>query len=76
MVSVNFFSAPTLRFQVLYVFLVLAHDRRRILHFGVTAHPTAEWTVQQFFNAFSWDSALPFCCATAIESLARSSLSR
>jgi putative transposase len=33
----------TLRFQVLYVFLVLAHDRRRIVHFNVTAHPTAEW---------------------------------
>jgi len=42
MVSVDFFTAPTVRFQVLYVFLVLAHDRRRILHFGVTAHPTAE----------------------------------
>ena len=38
---------PTIRFQILYVFLVLAHDRRWILHFGVTAHPTAEWTAQQ-----------------------------
>ena len=46
-VSVDFFTVPTIRFQVLYVFLVLAHDRRRILHFGVTACPTAEWTVQQ-----------------------------
>src|SRR6516164_5682228 len=44
MVSVDFFTVPTIRFQVLYVFLVLAHDRRRILHFAVTAHPTAEWT--------------------------------
>ena len=35
LVSVDFFAAPTLRFQVLCVFLVLAHDRRRILHFGV-----------------------------------------
>jgi hypothetical protein len=40
--SVDLFTVPTVRFQVLYVFLVLAHDRRRILHFGVTAHPTAE----------------------------------
>ena len=47
LVSVDFFTVPTIRFQVLYVFLVLAHDRRRILHFGVTAHPTAEWTAQQ-----------------------------
>src|SRR5215469_977878 len=42
-VSVDFFTVPTIRFQVLYVFLVLAHDRRRILHFNVSRHPTAEW---------------------------------
>jgi len=40
-VSVDFFTVPTIRFQVLYVFLVLAHDRRRILHIDVTEHPTA-----------------------------------
>jgi transposase InsO family protein len=57
MVSVDFFTVPTIRFQVLYVFLVLAHDRRRILHFNVTAHPTAEWTAQQLIQAFPWDSA-------------------
>jgi putative transposase len=57
MVSVDFFTVPTIRFQVLYIFLVLAHDRRRILQFGVTAHPTAEWTVQQLRNAFPWDRA-------------------
>jgi transposase InsO family protein len=57
MVSVDFFTVPTLRFQVLYVFLVLAHDRRRILHFAVTAHPTAEWSVQQLREAFPWDTA-------------------
>jgi putative transposase len=57
LVSVDFFTVPTIRFQVLYVFLVLAHERRRILHFGVTAHPTAEWTAQQLREAFPWDSA-------------------
>ena len=57
MVSVDFFTVPTIRFQVLYVFVVLAHERRRILHFGVTAHPTAEWTAQQLREAFLWDSA-------------------
>ena len=46
---------PTIHFQVLYVFLVLAHDRRRILHFNVTAHPTAEWTVQQLREAFPFE---------------------
>src|SRR5256886_15524328 len=44
-----------IRFQVLYVFLVLAHCRRRILHFNVTAHPTAEWTGQQLWEAFPFD---------------------
>jgi transposase InsO family protein len=57
LVSVDFFTVPTLRFQILYVFLVLAHDRRRILHFAVTAHPTTEWTAQQLREAFPWDSA-------------------
>jgi transposase InsO family protein len=60
MVSVDFFTVPTIRFQVLYVFLVLAHNRRRILHFAVTAHPTAEWTAQQLREAFPWDSAPRF----------------
>ena len=55
LVSIDFFTVPTIRFQVLYVFLVLAHDRRRIVHFNVTAHPTAEWTGQQLRNAFPFD---------------------
>ena len=57
MVSVDFFVVPTIRFQILYVFLVLAHERRRIVHFAVTAHPTAEWTAQQIREAFPWESA-------------------
>src|SRR5438270_7723103 len=52
LVSIDFFTVPTIRFQILYVFLVLAHDRRRILHCNVTAHPTAEWTGQQLREAF------------------------
>jgi transposase InsO family protein len=51
----DFFTVPTIRFQVLYVFLVLAHDRRRIVHFNVTAHPTAEWTGQQLREAFPFE---------------------
>lgn len=60
MVSVDFFTVPTVRFQVLYVFLVLAHDRRRIVHFNVTAHPTAEWTVQQLREAFPFEQILRY----------------
>lgn len=55
MVSVDFFTVPTIRIQVLYVFLVLAHERRRIVHFNVTAHPTAEWAAQQLREAFPFD---------------------
>ena len=55
LVSIDFFTVPTLRFQILYVFLVLAHDRRRILHFNVTAHSTAECTAQQLREAFPFD---------------------
>ena len=54
-VSIDFFTVPTIRLQVLYVFLVLAHDRRRIVHFNVTAHPTAEWTGQQLREAFPFE---------------------
>ena len=57
LVSVDFFTVPTIRFEILYVFLVLAHERRRIVHFAVTAHPTAEWTAHQLREAFPWDSA-------------------
>jgi len=56
-VSIDFFTVPAIRFQVLYVFLVLAHDRRRIIHFNVTSHPTAEWTAQQLREAFPFDQA-------------------
>jgi hypothetical protein len=51
-VSIDFFTVPTIRFRVLYVFLVLARGRRRIVHFNVTAHPTAEWPPQQLREAF------------------------
>jgi hypothetical protein len=48
LVSIDFMTVPTATFRVLYVFIVLAHDRRRILHFNVTEHPTAAWTAQFF----------------------------
>jgi putative transposase len=56
-VAVDFFIVPTVRNQILFVFLILAHERRRVLHFNVTTNPTAEWTAQQIVNAFPWDSA-------------------
>ena len=51
-VAVDFFVVPIMRNQVRFVFLVLAHERRRVLHFNVTANPTARWTAQQVVQAF------------------------
>jgi transposase InsO family protein len=57
LVSIDFFVVPTATFRVLYVFLVLEHERRRIIHFNVTEGPSARWTGQQLVNAFPYDSA-------------------
>jgi len=51
-ISIDFFTVPTVTFRVLFVLVVLAHERRRVLHFRVTAHPTAGWTAQQLVEAF------------------------
>ncbi len=51
LVATDFFTVPTVRMRVLFVFLVLEHARRRVLHFAVTEHPTAEWTGQQMVEA-------------------------
>jgi putative transposase len=57
LVSVDFFVVPTVTFKVLFVFIVLAHARRRIVHFNVTEHPTAQWTAHQISEAFPWEAA-------------------
>jgi putative transposase len=53
-VATDFFVVPTVRNQILFVFLVLAHERRRVLHFNVTANPTDEWASRQIVEAFPW----------------------
>jgi putative transposase len=57
MVAIDFRVVPTIRFQLLYVFIILNHARRRVVHFNVTANPTAAWTAQQIIEAFPWDTA-------------------
>ena len=57
LVSVDFFVVPTATFSVLFVFVVLLHRRRRVVHFNVTDSPTAAWTTQQIVEAFPGDSA-------------------
>ncbi len=56
----DFFTVPTVTFRVLYVFIVLRHDRRRIVHFNVTTNPHAQWAAQQVVNAFPYDEAPRF----------------
>ena len=56
-VSTDFFTVPTLTGRILFVLVVLAHQRRRVGHLSVTEHPTAEWTAQQIITAFPEDTA-------------------
>jgi transposase InsO family protein len=55
----DFFTLPTATFRVLYCFLVLSHDRRRIVHFNVTTNPSSAWTTQQIVEAFPGDEPAP-----------------
>ena len=56
----DFFTVPTLTFNLLYCFFIISHDRRRILEFNVTRHPTSSWIVQQLREAFPYQSAPQF----------------
>ena len=55
--SIDFFTVPTVTGRVLFVFVVLLHHRRRIVHFNITQHPTATWTAQQVIDAFPHNTA-------------------
>jgi len=57
MVAVDFLVVPTIRFKVLYVFIILSHARCEVVHFNVTTNPTAEWTARQIVEAFPWDTS-------------------
>src|SRR6202795_4035146 len=58
--AMDFFTVPTITFGVLHCFFVISHDRRRILHFNVTKHPTSSWIIQQLREAFPFGSAPRF----------------
>jgi putative transposase len=55
--AMDFFTVPTVTFNLLYCFFILSHDRRRILHFNVTRHPTSRWIVQQLREAFPYETS-------------------
>ncbi len=58
--AMDFFTVPTITFGALYCFFVISHNRRRIVHFNVTKHPTSLWIVQQLREAFPFESAPRF----------------
>jgi hypothetical protein len=58
--AMDFFTVPTIRFDLLYCFFVISHSRRRVIHFNVTRHPTGSWIVQQLREAFPYQSASRF----------------
>jgi putative transposase len=55
LVSMDFFVVPTMTHKVLFVLVILAHERRRVVHVNITEHPTEQWTAQQIVAAFPWD---------------------
>jgi putative transposase len=57
MAAVDMFVVVTATFRLLYAVIVLGHDRRKIIHFDVTAHPTQDWLARQMTEAFPWDTA-------------------
>jgi putative transposase len=56
-IALDFLTVPTVTFRVLFILVILAHERRRIVHVNVIQHPIAEWTAQQVVEAFPWGEA-------------------
>ena len=71
MVSSDFFVVPTLFFRVLFVFVILSHDRRRPVHVAVTEYPTAEWVAHQLLEAFPGTAPRVTCCAIGMGATGR-----
>ena len=63
--AADFLVVPTATYRLLFVLVILAHERRRIVHSAVTDHPTSAWTAQQLRNAFPFDDGPRSCCTIA-----------
>lgn len=68
--AMDFFIVPTVSFNVLYVFFIIGHDRRCILHFNVTRHPTSAWIVPQLREGFPYEPLVSFSSSTTPQSTA------
>jgi transposase InsO family protein len=60
LIALDFFTVPTATFRVLFVLVMLTHSRRRLVHFSVTEHPTAEWTARQLLEACALEEGLRY----------------
>ena len=69
--AMDFFTMPTATFSMLYCFFIIGHDRRRILYFNVTHHPTTTWIVQQLREAFPFEPSTKFLSSITTPSTAR-----
>ncbi|MBF0188283.1 MAG: transposase [Magnetococcales bacterium] len=56
-VAMDFFTVPTICFNVFHVLILIDHERRKIVHFNMTSNPTSAWVMQQIREAFPWDSS-------------------
>ena len=66
--AMDFFTVPTVRFQILYIFVILNHSRRQVVHFAVTAHPTMDWVIQQLRERCLLVNSPAICSVTTTES--------
>lgn len=55
--AMDFLVVPTVGFKLLFVLIILRHERRRLISLSVTSNPTAEWIARQLIEAFPWDEA-------------------
>jgi hypothetical protein len=76
MVATDFFVVPTVFFDLLFVFVILSHDRRRVIHFGVTAYPTSEWPLGNCSRLFRGIARHGISCVTEMEATERSFVKR
>jgi hypothetical protein len=75
MTAMDFFVVPTVTIRLLYVPIVITHERRSIVYFNITQTPTAPWTAQQIVSASPYDTAPQYLLGTGIQSTDRSSYS-
>jgi putative transposase len=71
--AIDMFVVASASFRLLYVMIILAHDRRKIVRFDVTRYPTAGWLARQITEAFPWDTAPRYLLPTAMPHTERNS---